>query len=385
MKVLMLTDGITPYVMGGMQKHSFLFSEQIAARGHDVTLFHCAPDMIEEDEVLSQYTPGARPNLKVYSFVYSEIDSLPGHYLRSQKSISKRYFEKLNSLQPFDFIFTKGFMGWYLLENRHLLRYNTCIGVKFHGMNMFQRQADLKGEIQKYMLRYPVRRIMYKADLVFSYGGCITSIIERELKKGDKIVELPTAIDQSWVINDDEIWESNDDRVNFLFIGRYDRVKGLPELYKALEQLKSKSENWTFHFVGPIPDNKRLEYPRCIYHGAIQDENQLKGIIDQCDVLVNTSISEGMPNVILEAMARGLAVLATNVGATSMLIDKNGILIERNSPNLILNGLLRFLKLTKQELYKMQLDSLHHVRQFNWDNIISDFERIVSSEIALKN
>ena len=276
-------------------------------------------------------------------------------------------------------------MGWYLLENRHLLRYNTCIGVKFHGMNMFQRQADLKGEIQKYMLRYPVRRIMYKADLVFSYGGCITSIIERELKKGDKIVELPTAIDQSWVINDDEIWESNDDRVNFLFIGRYDRVKGLPELYKALEQLKSKSENWTFHFVGPIPDNKRLEYPRCIYHGAIQDENQLKGIIDQCDVLVNTSISEGMPNVILEAMARGLAVLATNVGATSMLIDKNGILIERNSPNLILNGLLRFLKLTKQELYKMQLDSLHHVRQFNWDNIISDFERIVSSEIALKN
>ena len=42
---------------------------------------------------------------------------------------------------------------------------------------------------------------------------------------------------------------------------------------------------------------------------------------------------EGMPNVILEAMSRGLAIIATDVGAIcDMVCDKNGILLENNKP-----------------------------------------------------
>ena len=40
------------------------------------------------------------------------------------------------------------------------------------------------------------------------------------------------------------------------------------------------------------------------------------------------SYSEGMPNVIMEAMSRGLAIIATDVGAVSKLVDEeNGWLI----------------------------------------------------------
>ena len=44
-------------------------------------------------------------------------------------------------------------------------------------------------------------------------------------------------------------------------------------------------------------------------------------ILDSADTLVLPSISEGMPNVILEAMSRGLSIIATDVGANSLMVS----------------------------------------------------------------
>ena len=41
--------------------------------------------------------------------------------------------------------------------------------------------------------------------------------------------------------------------------------------------------------------------------------------LDECDVLLLPSLSEGMPTVVLEAMARGLKIIGTDVGAMSEL------------------------------------------------------------------
>ena len=69
-----------------------------------------------------------------------------------------------------------------------------------------------------------------------------------------------------------------------------------------------------------------------------------------CDVLVCPSWSEGLPNVILEAMANGLAILATNVGATNILInEKTGWLLEKCSVSEIKNSLVKIIS-TKSEI-----------------------------------
>ncbi len=88
----------------------------------------------------------------------------------------------------------------------------------------------------------------------------------------------------------------------------------MPEIYKAIRLLEKDDYKWHFHFVGPIPSEHQLKSTKCTFHGAIYDEEQLKQAYDRCDILVNTSISEGMPNVILEGMSRGLGVIATDVG-----------------------------------------------------------------------
>ena len=63
------------------------------------------------------------------------------------------------------------------------------------------------------------------------------------------------------------------------------------------------------------------------------------------DILVSsgTARSEGLPTVILEAMAAGLPVVATDVGSTSEIVDDGvtGYVIEPGNPGGIAEGILR--------------------------------------------
>ena len=130
-----------------------------------------------------------------------------------------------------------------------------------------------------------------------------------------------------------------------------------------------------FHFVGPIPIKQQLNVSdlKIVYHGLISDLEERQSIYDRCDVLLCPSYSEGMPNVILEAMSRGLAIIATDVGAIcDMVCDKNGILLENNKPFTILESITN-LESDKLKLAELQQNSVIKVR-----------ERF-SSEIVFKN
>ena len=67
-----------------------------------------------------------------------------------------------------------------------------------------------------------------------------------------------------------------------------------------------------------------------IYRGAFTDFDELP--LEDYDGLIYTSLYDGLPNVVLEAMAAGLVVLAADVGGVSEAITpETGILIENSS------------------------------------------------------
>lgn len=370
MTIALLTDGIPPYVQGGMQKHSFLLVEYLAKNGVEVLLYHCVdPDAkVSEDEVKTHFSEDARSQILVRTFAYRDNGFMPGHYVRSQKELSSRYYHRLKSEdKSIDFIYSKGFAGWATL--RHRSSFPNCpIGVKFHGMNMFQVQPDWKGELSKFLLRAPVRGIMQEADYVFSYGGKISEIIRQEVKGRSEVVEIPAGI-YADSIRKDQPMGRKDNTTRFIFVGRYDRLKGLPELYAVLRSLSRN--DWRFTFVGPIPEDDRLEHPNCIYTGPIYDQRKLFEILDQSDVLVCPSISEGMPNVILEAMARGVAVIATDVGATSILVGENGRLIQAKDSQALESALCHLMEMEDNKLIEMKQAGIAIIRKdFTWEMIV---------------
>tara|TARA_B110000046_G_scaffold184226_1_gene222207 strand:- start:1484 stop:2626 length:1143 start_codon:yes stop_codon:yes gene_type:complete len=366
MNLLFLTDGITPFVKGGMQRHSQLAIESLACRGHHITVYHYTSpgELVKGEEAFSN---DALNNITLVRFDYMDKGRLPGHYIKAQKEISQRYLDQIKrELTPFDFIYTKGFMGWALLSNRAALKTKHLVGVKFHGMNMFQKQPGLKSFFSKYMLRPTTREILKKADYVFSYGGKISDIIKAECST--PVLEVATGVDANW-LRVSPI--TTNTRRKFLFMGRFDRVKGLPELHRALKLLISKRKDWEFHFIGPIPVDEQLEVEQTIYHGAIYDQEKLKDIIQGFDVLVNCSISEGMPNVILEAMASGLAIIATDVGASSVLVKNqvNGLLVSEARVGNIFRSLVTALEINDLELLNWKKESLKLAQDLTWDSL----------------
>lgn len=369
MHIAVITDGITPFVTGGMQRHSFHLVKNLLRIGVKITLVHCVygDDSFPSRERIYSLFNSDSESLKVHTLRFPIMKNVPGHYLRESYRYSCDIYDLLEETWcDFDFIYCKGFTSWRLLEQKKKGTHLAPVGVKFHGYEMFQKNKNIKGRIEQFMLRPPVVFINRHADAVFSYGGEINSIIEKIGVDPENIVSIGSGIDDAWLVDTPAPQEG---KRRFLFIGRNERRKGLDEL-KALGDLIGNLPI-EFHFIGPIPKAKQIKSQNCIYHGEIKDADELKDLIDTCQVLVAPSHSEGMPNVILEAMSRGLAVLATSVGGVPMMVsDKNGRLIEPLHKEALANALSELATLSAGDLMHLRKSSLETVSEnFLWSAI----------------
>jgi glycosyltransferase involved in cell wall biosynthesis len=58
------------------------------------------------------------------------------------------------------------------------------------------------------------------------------------------------------------------------------------------------------------------------------------------DIYVISSVKEGLPYTLLEAMSASLPIIATNVGGIPEVLHKSGILIEPKNPNLLAENII---------------------------------------------
>ncbi len=339
MRIALLTDGIFPYVIGGMQKHSYFLVKELVRQGHTVYLFHCNETTLDAS-ALTLFTAEEKKYIKPFLLPFPHTAYYPFHYLHESYLYSSSIYKALEPLLPdTDFIFAQGFCAWALIEKhgqRNEKRKSLPpVAVHFHGLEMFQHIPSFKAAVSRYPLQRAVKINMHGAEYSISYGGGITAIMEKIIGK-DKIWEIPAGVESKW-LNPSPLLPVTG-KIRFVFVGRYERRKGIAELNRAIKILLADPANasFSFSFIGDIPPDERLTAKAVTYHGKISSEKEMADILRGCDVLVCPSYAEGMPNVILEAMACGLAVIATAVGAVPMLVDaSNGWLIDSPLVSLI--------------------------------------------------
>lgn len=366
-RVALVTDGIMPYVVGGMQKHSYYLAKYFAKQQVYVDLFHYNQSKLDI-AALDIFTEAEKKYITGYVVNFPPPARFPGHYVYESYKYSEAIFSLIkDKLHTYDFIYTKGFAGWKLIAEKHRGNIQCCpIGVKFHGYEMYQVAPDLKIKLQHLLLRPFVKKISRQADRVFSYGGKITGLIRQLGVPEDHIIVLPSGIENNYISAEPS---PKHEPVKFVFVGRYERRKGIEELNKAIVSLSAK-QPIHISFIGPVPDDKKIQGPAVTYYGEIRDAAEINRILKQHDVLVCPSWSEGFPNVILEAMAAGLAVIATDVGAVSSLVGSdNGILIEPHQQAALEQAITAMQH--EPNLQAMKARSLQKIRDtFNWDQII---------------
>ncbi len=381
MRILFLTDGLFPFQIGGMQKHSSVLVKLLAERGLDLTVIHPGGKDFSVQKLTEQF--GELSNLKFILVPFPKPSKIPGHYIRANRAYSKSAYEVVRvDLPSFDIIYAQGFTGNEFVNKRMTKELLVPVCLNLHGYGEFFKAPDFRTAIQYRMLRPIMTKLSLNADFTYSFGAKISQkLIQLGLKK-EQILLNSNGIELSNL--KDTISKSNSNR-RFVFIGRNEARKGVKELVQSIKIFSSQGQKINFEIIGFNSDElTALNGVTC--YGEIRDSNQIISILDQCDCLVIPSYAEGMPTVILEAMARGLAIIGTDVGAVSRMIEGNGILLDRPDPEKLTEALRKVIDMDENELNQWKLKSLKLVcEKFLWSKVveekIKDFCRITGKKI----
>lgn len=382
--IALLTNGIYPITIGGMQKHSYYLAKNLAKLGVFVDLYYMPLEDQKKEQLLIEenFAFAEREFVNFIPIKWPRERRYPGHYIVENYIYSKIIFKQLISRAPnYSFIYAKGFSAWYLLRMKRKGMDLPRTGVKFHGYEMYQISPSLRYSFEKLLLKWPVKWNNTASDYVFSYGGKISGIIKNLGINEMRIVEIPTGIEALW-LNNNLIKNQTNKPIQFVFTGRYERRKGIQELNQCIEQIHGKYD-FIFHFIGPIPIEKQIKSDKIIYHGTIMDQGKIKHILQQSDILVCPSYSEGMPNVIMEAMASGCAIIASDVGAVSEQVDaSNGILIRPGDKKQLKAAIEKMITLPGEQLLAMKKASIKRIEEkFLWERVaeqtITEIKRII--------
>lgn len=122
-----------------------------------------------------------------------------------------------------------------------------------------------------------------------------------------------------------------DDRKTVVYLGWVIPTKGVVELIEAWKLVRS--EGWRLVVVGPgdtdfISGLRRICDTDDVEFVGGKPHSQAIEIMRMAEVFVLPSYTEGFPNVVIEAMASGLPIIATSVGAIPEMIgDGRGVLV----------------------------------------------------------
>lgn len=247
----------------------------------------------------------------------------------------------------------------------------------------------------QWMFKEPISKIVFKkADAIIA----LTDDMKNEMKKiYDRDIDvLPNGIDLCKVkcLSKQDVRDElgiKRDRKIILFAGALHPIKGLAYLIEAITYIKDKNKQLIL--VGDGDERiqleelvKKLKLEKYVTFIGKVPYNEVFKYMVASNIFVLSSLSEGLPNVILEAMASGLPIVSTRVGGIPEIIKvgENGFLVEPKNPQQIAEKINLFLEDNKLR-EKISKNNKQKAKEFSWESVIERLEKIYFRVINMKN
>ncbi|MEK6875335.1 MAG: glycosyltransferase family 4 protein [Nanoarchaeota archaeon] len=199
----------------------------------------------------------------------------------------------------------------------------------------------------------------------------------------EKIEYIPNGIPEEFF----KIKPNSKEKKEVIYMGRISPIKDLETLIASLSFLKDKkiklriygpSEDDYLERLNKIISDLNLQSRIIIINSTFNKTIQIKEL-DSAFVYVLSSKSEGMPQTLIEAMARKRVVIASNNKGNMDLISdkKNGILFEVGSPKDLAEKIeFAFDKENKKTINKIRENAQKSVERFKWNKLINSLDNL---------
>ena len=151
-------------------------------------------------------------------------------------------------------------------------------------------------------------------------------------------------------------WGVHEDQKLIGMVGRIDPVKDYPNFLRAAALLIRERPEVRFVCVGGGPDTYMSEYSELAHSLHLQgvliwagEQTEMSQVYNALDMLVLSSVSEGVSNVLGEAMACGIPCVATDVGDSAQLVGSVGELVPARDSQALKQGMLHLLDRIEKE------------------------------------
>lgn len=220
-----------------------------------------------------------------------------------------------------------------------------------------------------------LKKVLRSASKIIVLNDFYKKFIKERYGISKNIEILPPGVNESFFIK-----KQNKDRTikNLLYVGRLSTEKRVDMLIDAISSIKN---NVKLYIVGEGPEEKRLKdqvlrlnLSNVEVVGKKTGKELLK-YFEMADIFLLASEYEGLPLVLLEAMASGIPIIASDVRGTHELVNNIGVLVKPvNSKNFAVQ--IDKLINNPEKINKIKIAEKREIEKYRWDSLIIRLENI---------
>ena len=369
MKILVLIHEFPP-VGGGGGRAAQDICQGLVKRGHEIAVLTAYYKGLPKEETLDGIRVLRLPSLRREAF-RADLIAMGGYVLYGLWA-GYRYIKQWHpDVIHVHFAVPAGALAWVL---------SRLTGVPYvmtaHLGDVPSGVPEKTGKWFKWVLpfTYPIWR---DAKHVISVSEFTRQLALKYYKR--EIMVIPNGVDL------DGLRPANidvNDPPRIVFAGRLMAQKNPLQIVHTLNELKDLSWQCVMLGDGPLMPEVR----RAIEEKSLRERFTLPGWVtpeevltwfDKSDILFMPSLSEGLPVVGVQALAKGLALVVSQIGGFVDLVEegRNGFLVDGNQPSEFSVALQKLLS-RRDDLWRFREASLKKVVHFDINRIVEQYERI---------
>ena len=236
-----------------------------------------------------------------------------------------------------------------------------------------------------------VRYVLSRTDSLFVVSSFLHRMLQDLLGEEIEATVLPMGVFTDQFAPADpkpkrpEKWQG---KRMILYVGKLIHVKGVSYLLKAFAKVKQTQPDTALVLVGggDLDETLKAEARKLqledVHFLGPQPHSEVVSLLRQAEFSVVSSIvtetgeTEGLPVVILEAMASGRPVVACDVGSLGDVVQdgQNGFLVQQQNPDSLAEGMIKALQSKNWE--QLAVNAMETVHRFDWSQIAKRYAQV---------